>query len=353
MSNSENSLFAASSLAATRALEENRARMKDLKDNLIQAIQRREELIPALLKEQTNAFRLFHGTNEGQAGLTVDRYGDQALIQTFREPITTEDRAGIEEVVCARFPEITQVVYKSRSEKRSTESGQRKTVCMEMGVTYVVRSQHRGQDPLLFLDLRAGRRRLLQISRDLCVLNLFAYTCGAGVCAACAGAREVWNVDFAASALKYGEENAALNNVEEKRIRFVHENVIPVVRQLAGLEVKGRAAKKKQFQIFEPRQFDLVFLDPPRWAKTPFGAIDLVRDYQSLFKPALLATREGGRIFCTNHVPGVDLDVWLDLLRRCAKKNNRPVRHMEVIEPEPDFPSKDGRHPLKMVLIDV
>ncbi len=327
--------------------------MNDLKDNLRQALQRREELVLALLKEQTDAFRLFHGTNEGRGGLTVDRYGDQVLIQTFHEPITAKEQAMVEDVVCARFPEITQVTYKNRSKKTKSDSEQHITVCREMGVTYTIRSRHKGQDPLLFLDLRAGRRRLLSISKDLYVLNLFAYTCGAGVCAACGGAREVWNVDFAVSALKYGEENAALNNVEENRIRFVHENVIPVIRQLAGLKVKGRVAQKKQFQIFEPRQFDLVFLDPPRWAKTPFGAIDVVRDYQSLFKPALLATREGGRVFCTNHVPEMDLDIWLDVLRRCAEKSNRSIRHMEVIEPESDFPSRDGRHPLKMVLIEV
>lgn len=325
--------------------------MEDLRNNLTQALKNREELIQSLLEEGTNAYRLFHGTNEGRPGLTVDRYGDQVLIQTFKEPLSSDEQAMIEEVV--RFPGMGQVVYNHRNEKKPQEPEQFQTVCQELGVTYTVLGRHRGQDPLLFLDLRAGRRRILNIARDLSVLNLFAYTCGAGVCAAAGGAKEVWNVDFAASALRYGEENARLNRIDDHKIRFIHEDVIPVIRQLAGLKVKGRGAKRKNYQTFETRQFDLVFLDPPRWAKTPFGAIDLVRDYQSLFKPALLAAKEGGRIFCTNHVPRVDLEVWVDMLTRCVNKNNRSVRHIEVIEPEPDFPSKDGKHPLKMVLLEV
>ncbi len=53
----------------------------------------------------------------------------------------------------------------------------------ELGLHYDVRPRHRGQDPLLFLDLRAGRRRLLQRSEGCTVLNLFSYTCGIGVAA--------------------------------------------------------------------------------------------------------------------------------------------------------------------------
>ena len=78
-----------------------------------------------------------------------------------------------------------------------------------------------------------------------------------------------------------------------------------------------------------------------------------MRDYPSLFKPALLATAPGGTIMATNHVSTVSLSDWLDTLRRCADKAGRPLRSVDVLAPEADFPSPDGAHPLKIALARV
>ena len=98
------------------------------------------------------------------------------------------------------------------------------------------------------------------------------------------------------------------------------------------------------------REFDLVVLDPPTWTKSRFGTVDLVRDYQSIFKPSLLATRRGGAVLAVNHVHSVDQSEWLDALDRCATKAGRPLAEVSVLKPEADFPSPDGRHPLKMAV---
>ena len=107
------------------------------------------------------------------------------------------------------------------------------------------------------------------------------------------------------------------------------------------------------FPTLEPRQFDLVFLDPPRYAKSPFGVGDLVNDYAALFKPALLTTAPGGTLICCNNVAQVDRDTWLAQLTRSAAKAGRPVHDVEWIVPEADFPSYDGQAPLKMALLHV
>ena len=57
--------------------------------------------------------------------------------------------------------------------------------------------------------------------------------------------------------------------------------------------------RQRNYQRFEPRRFNVVVLDPPGWAKGPFGAIDIVRDYPGLLKPALLATAPGGGLLVT------------------------------------------------------
>ncbi|MBU3915124.1 class I SAM-dependent methyltransferase [bacterium] len=339
------------------------AKLSDLID---QAISRREDLFNTLHNEKTDTYRIFHGVNEGRPGLTMDRYGSQVLVQSFYETLKEDELLLIKETVNKglRFEAIIQ--YNDRSSGKTPESRVTKKTpeqsaennsacfCDEIGIHYAVRSEYQGQDPLLFLDIRAGRRFVLHTCKGLSVLNLFAYTCGVGTCAAVGGANEIWNVDFSGSVLDVGKQNLKLNGFPEDSAQFIKEDFFPVIRQLAGIPVGGRGkAKKKEYQQFHAREFDLVFLDPPRWAKSPFGTVDLIRDYQSVFKPALLTVTQGGRVICTNHVPKITSLEWLDVLKRCAEKAGRPLKQVDIIEPESDFPSPDGNHPLKIAVIEV
>ncbi len=330
---------------------------------LAQALAARAPLVERLRREATDAYRLFHGSVEGAAGLTVDRYGDLVLAQSFHGPLEPASREALEGFYADALPGCA-VVYNDRSgvgsrvrnplDGDALAAATAPRVATELGVRYRIQARHAGQDPWLFLDLRAGRRRVMAEAPGRSVLNLFAYTCGVGLAAATAGAREVLNVDFAASSLAVGADNAGLNALAAPPVNL-QGDVFAVTRQLAGIGqpavVRGR--RLPPFPTLAPRRYDLVFLDPPRLAKSPFGIVDLLRDYAAVFKPALLATAEGGAIVCCNNVAQVERDGWLDGLRRSAAKAGRPVRDAEWITPEEDFPSPDGRHPLKMVLLRV
>lgn len=58
-------------------------------------------------------------------------------------------------------------------------------------------------------------------------------------------------------------------------------------------------------------------------------------------------------LICCNNVAEVDGDAWLESLKRSAAKAGREVRSAEWIVPDEDFPSSDGKPPLKIVLLDV
>ena len=327
------------------------------------ALQRRQALLERLHEEGTDCCRLFHGIAEGAPGLTVDRYGSLVLLQTFRESLSVDELAAAEAALRARLGFPFAFAYNHRG-KAAAESFDRwhrpkpealaEVECREAGLRFLIRARHQGIDPWLFLDLRPGRRLLRQEAQGLSVLNLFAYTCSAGVCAAAGGACEVWNVDFASSSLEVGRRNALLNGVPAARWRSVEEDCLPVMRQLAGLPAGGRRGRTPRAAKLEPRAFDLVFLDPPAWSRGPFGAVDTAADYPSLFKPAVLAARpQGGRVIATNHVAAVEREAWLETLRRCAAKAGRPLRGLRTLEPEGDFPSFDGRPPLKIAVCEV
>jgi len=326
-------------------------------ERLDAALAARAPLAAELAREDTDAFRLFHGVAEGIPGLTIDRYGALVLAQTFRAPLDAGAVAALEAHLRARLGPDLAFVYNHRAKKpresfdlwhRPDARALGDFVCRELGVRYRIRARHRGLDPWLFLDLRAGRRLVRALAPGKSVLNLFAYTCGAGVAAAVAGAREAWNVDFSGSALAVGRANAEANGVLE-RVRFLEEDFFPVARQLAGLPVKGRASARPRLAL-EPRAFDLVFLDPPAWSRGPFGAVDVAGDYPSLFKPALLATAPGGVVIATHHVADVAAEDWRGVLERAAVKAGRPLAAVEMHGPEADFPAFDRRPPLKIAL---
>lgn len=338
-----------------------------LVDHLAAAFVAREALLNQCHAEQTNAYRLFHGSVEGrvehESGLTVDRYGELLLVQSFHRPLSPVQLDALETFYAEVMPGLIPV-YNDRSQSNSRIANPLSAEQMaiatqprqfqELGVNYRIQARHAGQDPWLFLDMRAGRRRVMQEAAGKSLLNLFAYTCGVGVAAAKAGASRVINVDFAESSLAIGRENARLNELPT-RPRFVKSDFFPAARQYAGIGqpkfVRGRSLPP--FPKLEKHAFDLVFLDPPRYAKSLFGVVDVINDYPALFKPALLSTAQGGTLICCNNVAEVDRDAWLEQLQRSAVKAGREIREFEWILPESDFPSPDGRPPLKIVLLRV
>ncbi len=326
---------------------------------LAKAFEQRAQLIADAKANHTNCYRVFHGTVEGISGLNIDKYGDAWLIQTFHQSLSPEEFEQIATELTQR--EALTIVYNDRSDKHSRilntidESQQafaeQAQVIEENGIRFTSKLRHEGQDPLLFLDMRVGREYVKAHSKNKTVLNLFSYTCGIGTAAAVGGASRVMNVDFSSFALTAGQENAKLNGVESV-CEFVKSDAFPAMRQLAGMKIGGRHNQKlPSYPKLEATQFDLVFLDPPRFAKSPFGTVDLINDYQSLFKPAMMATASGGTIVCCNNVAKVDAQTWFNALIRCVEKQGRKVTQHQWLTCHSDFPAFDDNHPLKIVAL--
>ncbi|MGE7960634.1 class I SAM-dependent rRNA methyltransferase [Pseudomonas sp. NPDC089530] len=338
--------------------------MSSLNQALRAALDRRQDLLVELHQQGTDCYRLFHGSQEGAGGLTVDRYGPQLLVQSFHQPLERDALLQLQETIHEHLGLDTLLVYNDRSQGnsridrtdpvyRAEEDALQDLVGHEWGLNYRVRGRHAGQDPLLFLDLRNARGWVKAHSAGKSVLNLFAYTCGVGLSAAAGGAREVCNLDFAEGNLAVGRENGQLNP-QLPAMQFVQSDYFPAIRQLAGLPITQRRGQKlPSYPRLEQRQYDLVLLDPPAWAKSAFGTVDLLRDYQSLLKPALLATADNGVLICCNNLAKVAMDDWREQVLRCAEKAGRPVREWQVLTPGSDFPSMDRQPPLKTLILQL
>jgi 23S rRNA (cytosine1962-C5)-methyltransferase len=329
-------------------------------EHITTAIEHRTELIHTLHQEETDCYRLFHGATEGIPGLSIDRYGSILLMQTWREALGEDQANQIADHICTQLGISLSPVWNHRQKRGRVEHHVLRDIInspvgKELGVEYDVSPVHDGIDPLLFLDFRSARRWIRTVSQNKTVLNLFSYTCGMGVVACLGQAKQVLNIDFSMRSLQIGEENARRNNIPLKpensssQFSCIKDDVFPVIRQFSGLGIKGRAARRP-FIKRTTRQFDIVILDPPRISKSPFGKVDLVGDYPSLFKPALLSTKPGGWLLATNNVASVSKEVWHEQLVRCAQKAGVSIQHWTSIHPEADFPSPDENWPLKMML---
>ncbi|HUR12530.1 MAG TPA: class I SAM-dependent rRNA methyltransferase, partial [Flavitalea sp.] len=108
-----------------------------------------------------------------------------------------------------------------------------------------------GQKTGYFLDQQDNRRQLQHIVKDAEVLGAFTYTGTFEIHAAQYGARSVLGIDISATAVQQANENAQLNNLQD-RCRFECLNAFD------SLKAWGK----------ENRTYDVVMLDPPSFTKT-------------------------------------------------------------------------------------
>lgn len=94
-------------------------------------------------------------------------------------------------------------------------------------------------------------------NREIRVLNLFAYTGGATMACAAAGAQEVVHVDAAKGMVQWAKENMVLSHLEDRRIRFIVDDVLKFV------------AREKR----RGRTYHAIIMDPPSYGRGPKGEI--------------------------------------------------------------------------------
>src|SRR5471032_1114524 len=83
------------------------------------ALDNRQSLLAELHEQGTDCYRLFHGSQEGASGLTVDRYGPQLLVQSFHHRLEREALLDIHTTINARLGLDTLLVYNDRSQGNS------------------------------------------------------------------------------------------------------------------------------------------------------------------------------------------------------------------------------------------
>ena len=132
-----------------------------------------------------------------------------------------------------------------------------------------------------YLDQRDNRRQVGHYAADGDVLNCFCYTGGFGVAAMAAGARTVTNIDVSATALDLAQQNMALNNLDSERVEYLRADVFKQLRSFRDAA----------------RQFDVIILDPPKFADARQQLDRASRGYKDINLLAVKLLRSGGYLF--------------------------------------------------------
>jgi len=236
----------------------------------------------------TNAVRLVHAEGDGLPGLVVDRFDDVVVFQALT--------AGMERMKPAVVAALTEICRPRAIVERSDDDGRDKEglprtagvvfgdvgdgrVAIREGDVTLLVDVLRGHKTGFYLDQRESRARLTDHARGARVLNAFSYTGAFGHAAARAGAAHVTQLDASRDALALSEEIAKKNDLSSMEHR--EGDAFAVLRQLRDRDAR----------------FDVVVLDPPKFAASKGHVERAARGYKDIARLALLLLEPGGVLF--------------------------------------------------------
>ena len=263
------------------------------------------------LTATTNAMRLIHGESDGLPGLVADRYGDVIVLQLLTAGIDPQ-----RELLATLLMEetaATTIYERSDADVRELEglpvrngliAGQPlpdETVIKENGMTIVV-DIAQGHKTGFYLDQRDSRVLTTSLAANADVLNCFCYTGTMSVAALAGGAKSVLSIDSSAPSLEMAAHNLQRNGHDTTRAEWLDADVFQALRKLRD----------------QAKSFDLIILDPPKFAPTAHHAEKAARAYKDINLLALKLLRPGGYLMTFSCSGGINADLFQKIVAGAA-----------------------------------
>jgi len=287
----------------------------------------------------TTAFRLVYAEADGLPGLIVDRYGEYWVVQCLTAGMDCRRDMLVALMADPRalglsgsgWPAPVGIYGRDDAEVRLKEGLSLKAGVLwgeeppdriqvqEYGHRFWVDIK-RGHKTGFYLDQRENRRRAACYCAGAEVLNVFAYTGAFGVYAGRAGARSVVHVESSVEELALVEENLALNGCA--RQEMIAGDAFQVLRQFRD----------------EGRAFDVVILDPPKFAASQSQVMNASRGYKDLNLLGMKLLRPGGWLITFSCSGLVSADLFQKIVFAASMDADRSVQIVEWLFQGPDHP---------------
>lgn len=288
----------------------------------------REKLIDTSI---TNVFRIINAESDGLPGLIVDRYSDFLVCQFLSAGAEFNKETTIE-ILNDIFKPIG-IFERSDVEVRIKEGLQPAQGLLKGNVPdelIEVRENRfkflvdlkSGHKTGFYLDQRDNRKMLSKFSKGKSVLNCFSYTGGFSVYALAYGAEKVTQVEASASAIDLSLKNFKLNNLDSSLVENINGDVFEVLRKFRD----------------ERKTFDLIVLDPPKFAESASQIQKASRGYKDINLLAIKLLNPGGILFtfsCSGHISH---ELFQKIVADAALDSGREVRIIKQLTQSSDHP---------------
>ncbi len=284
-----------------------------------------------LADEQTTACRLIFSEADFLPGLIVDRYADFLSLQILSSGIEKVQKIIIEILVKHLSPK--GIFDRSDATSRTHEGITAENGLLwgevpaefiaikENGITYHINIAE-GQKSGFYCDQRDNRKILASYTKGKNVLDCFSYSGGFTLNAFAEGANEVTSVDSSALALETLQQNITLNQFDATKQISIQSDV------------------NKQLRAFsdEGKTFDVVILDPPKYAPSRSAVDRAARAYKDLNRRGLMLLESGGLLATFSCSGAVDIDTFKNIIAWAALDAGKEVQIIKQFCQPEDHP---------------
>ncbi len=295
------------------------------------AIEKRRRYI---FTQDCTAYRLVFGESDGLPGLVVDQFDKvvvaqvlsagveanrQEIFSVLRELLPGHvlyERSDVDVRLLEGLPERTGLIYGDVIPSENWVS--------EYGIQYLV-DVVGGQKTGFYIDQRENRRKLQNYCREKDVLNCFCYTGGFTLNALKGGARSVLSIDSSQDALVQLQRNIDHNGLDAAKATSLCGDVFVELRKL-----RDRTAS-----------YDVIILDPPKFAPTVAQAEKAARGYKDINLLAFKLLRPGGVLFTFSCSGGISRELFQKIVSGAAEDAGCDVQIIDQL-------SQAGDHPVSL-----
>ncbi|RZK41516.1 MAG: class I SAM-dependent rRNA methyltransferase [Pedobacter sp.] len=281
--------------------------------------------------EETNAYRLIFSEADFLPGLIVDKYADFLSVQILSTGIEGAKDIIIDELCKALRPkgifdrsDATARTHEGITAENGLLWGEAPAefiAVKENGIAYHINIAE-GQKSGFYCDQRDNRKFLAEYVKGKSVLDCFSYSGGFSLNALKNGAKDVVSVDSSALAIETLKQNISLNRFDTKLHSAIQSDV------------------NKQLRAFkdEGKKFDVVVLDPPKYAPSRSALDRAARAYKDLNRLGLLLLEPGGLLATFSCSGAVDIETFKQILAWAALDAGKEVQVIKQFSQPEDHP---------------
>jgi 23S rRNA (cytosine1962-C5)-methyltransferase len=315
------------SLIAVRILTRDREDIgkEFFKTRINSAYKLRQEMYPT-----ERSYRLVYGESDFLPGLIIDKYEDFFVLQVMS--LGMEQRLDLIADALTDIFRPRGIYLRNDVEVRTLEGmelysrvfrGIEPPDCLDIeqaGIIYQV-DVTKGQKTGFFFDQRDNREALRSLVKDKTVLDCFCYSGGFSVSAGKGGCAKVTGVDASKEAIKWSQDNALLNNLQDT-CEFIESDVFDF---LAAEVLKGK-------------KYDVVNVDPPSFTKSKKTLPQAIKGYRKLNSLAMQLVKGGGILVSSSCSHYMDEYTFINMLKDSALRSKRTLRLLEFRGQAKDHP---------------